>query len=1245
MAFRCGSLIQIILIILLGGSLTSCGGGGGSSPFTSAEAIALTKVTFSEGIDPSKGSTVPPGLVPLSQQIVFHFTGPPALDPSAESILIYALPGNEYSGPLAALDSTKDIIPARGTLTASGNLAVFNPAIPVGPIDLGPDAEIASIPGLLPGFEYQINVPVGSQGSIYNLKNIAPSVPQPLTFVTGEIENLFFGNFPLSPPEVSSISPQDGTTDFPVELLNGTSLPGPFEGVEIQFDMPLESSPENLLGEDVTKDGHPDSNFFFRSVGRKLWAALSDSTKSVLVRVDIQTGEIEEMGEFGGGSREVLDLAYSPHGTLTGLTSLFTLVTVDPLSGALTDEVDIQIPSGGSPPKGLCYAPDNTLFCLDTNAPLKLMRLDRSTGAVLEEHGVGLPPGKMLKDLFFRWDGALMGILAPDPPSGPSSELVLIEPDTGALTFLGETFSNTFESGAFTGSPVLLLFDKELEALRSFDLHENTSLDIIYLDWPEEIGLLELAPLLFDLGAKVELISNDWDKSVLMVKPAGILPFGEKVELLVRHTLKNIRGWSVHDHVGVSPAGCKKAATFETYDPGSGVIDDFFLEDFDDFEFREKQPSSLIPPASWNVQDADGIPPHLEHLVASRGSVGTGELGDLNPHPLVQFVFLNTDHQPLPLNNGSTPDIKKPVVVKGGVFHFRKITIPEGVTLVARGSNPLVLNATESVVIEGTINVSGDNGTEDVTFDSAFVPCAGGLGGPGGGRGGMGQPPIPEDFKALTQLQSVPAGESGYDHSGTLHRGGRGGESGSKGYDLKWQGFDPESRGAGGGGGQFNSIYLAKYTADNSRGQDGKGFWGVDPETGQFILRDHEAYGGSPGNPVFSDGDPNNDYLGPVGELGGYIGGQGGGGGGSKLESMHPDAKTAAAQFTNPAIAPSAFDAKGGGGGGGGGTVVIRCLGPITVGTYSQILARGGKGGGGEMVGEGDRGGGGGGGSGGAIVMESGEHIWLQGNGAQGALLDVRGGRGNDNKVTGIVPGPDPPELCDGWKKSWQWCCISPGDGGLGGFGIIQLMVPDPETDLTIDAGVFYSALVMIPSTQKFSKWGHPKMEFVWDPDCLLDPQTTPSQISAFSCATSKFIDLGAAVRRPSIEGLAPPLFMAFEGIDVKGMVITQNGWVKNSHIPGLNDIEVDAPDMGLKNYIPEEHNEVRVEFQGADAAAPGSGVPDPDTLTDWSPDPAIADGMRFLRFRIHFDITKGAQLTSSSYRPQVNFFRIRMRY
>ena len=122
-----------------------------------------------------------------------------------------------------------------------------------------------------------------------------------------------------------------------------------------------------------------------------------------------------------------------------------------------------------------------------------------------------------------------------------------------------------------------------------------------------------------------------------------------------------------------------------------------------------------------------------------------------------------------------------------------------------------------------------------------------------------------------------------------------------------------------------------------------------------------------------------------------------------------------------------------------------------------------------------------------------------------------------------------------------------------------------------------------------------------------------------------------------------------FEGIIADndwGIVNTANGFVVNAHIPEFNDIEVDAPDLGMSDYIPDS-NEVSIQFQGTDALIPGSKVPneDPGVASEWTWDLASLSGKQFIRFRMKLDVAKDSQVTTTNYKPQINKVRVRFQY
>jgi hypothetical protein len=239
--------------------------------------------------------------------------------------------------------------------------------------------------------------------------------------------------------------------------------------------------------------------------------------------------------------------------------------------------------------------------------------------------------------------------------------------------------------------------------------------------------------------------------------------------------------------------------------------------------------------------------------------------------------------------------------------------------------------------------------------------------------------------------------------------------------------------------------------------------------------------GGLPGDLVFKDGNPDNDYFGGEGELQVLIGGQGGGGGGTRVDSMK-QILWAVDQLGNPPllpttggppcypnlfigfyVAPTLYDAKGGGGGGGGGSILIRSFGDILISKTGHIKASGGDGGGGETVGSSNYSGGGGGGSGGAVILQAAGDITVQAdsnhrtpwyiddNGAQGGAIDVSGGSGMDAATLNS----------DVTQKPTFKYEYTRSDGGQGGFGLIQLQEGSGDGTPTVEQGAFLFARQM----------------------------------------------------------------------------------------------------------------------------------------------------------------------------------------
>ncbi len=537
------------------------------------------------------------------------------------------------------------------------------------------------------------------------------------------------------------------------------------------------------------------------------------------------------------------------------------------------------------------------------------------------------------------------------------------------------------------------------------------------------------------LGLNVNLVSNEVDGAIVELTPSGILPFGH---LLSLEYPSNLRGIADEDDPGSRRS---VAATFTVASVSDQrTVRDTLFENFDSSE-READPTELAAsqsPASWDELDSNVLQPRFEFA-------GTGELGPFRPVPpsdlsVPEIVILDTSSQPMPLFDGSTPEAPPNTVVRGGVFEFSEIDIPEGVIVQARGPNPLILSATGNVRIAGDIILNGQRGNDENTFDSSLTANPGGIGGVGAGRGGEGQPTIYLGQEGNSPLVSPTRGGRGWGPGNEEAIGGEGGQSGmldhpdengeyTTDYELD-SGSDNVRHGIGGPPSNpcqelthfHNNGYKPPGGGGGSHRQEGRqpndGIGNVLADgLGNYIVRTEQAdpigwktlSGGRPGEWKFNDGNPDNNFIGARGERREIFGGQGGGAGGSALDSyycgmwcmtdLNPANDQVCVNEQSYSIIEfdSEGDARGGSGGGGGGALLVRALGSITIvgsdnnsGDGATIQAQGGEGGVGEAVGCGNWAGGGGGGSGGALLFQSATGILVE----DGATVRVSGGLG-----------------------------------------------------------------------------------------------------------------------------------------------------------------------------------------------------------------------------------------------------------
>jgi hypothetical protein len=248
------------------------------------------------------------------------------------------------------------------------------------------------------------------------------------------------------------------------------------------------------------------------------------------------------------------------------------------------------------------------------------------------------------------------------------------------------------------------------------------------------------------------------------------------------------------------------------------------------------------------------------------------------------------------------------------------------------------------------------------------------------------------------------------------------------------------------------------------------------------------------------------------------------------------------------------------------------------------------------------------------VILQSGSSITV----AAGGRIDVREGAG-DNASDGDIA-----YACDGGGSDGAI-----GDGGAGSPGFIQLQVPSGQVATVVDPDGSF-----------------PRRNSKYDPSPWLDPTNTfnPVEFTPVSVAISTWYDLGRTIAR--VPGATPAF--TFGGLDAFGFVMTDASG--NVVDPAGTDIVCDyigQLDPITRQYKPGQeprsdfippNASVKVEFEGANAVVEGSKETDPATITLWSPTPAVANGMQFLRWRITFNLAAapGSTLSPDSPRPTI---------
>lgn len=780
--------------------------------------------------------------------------------------------------------------------------------------------------------------------------------------------------------------------------------------------------------------------------------------------------------------------------------------------------------------------------------------------------------------------------------------------------------------------------------------------------------------------------------ATLRLEPQGILPQDSEMRVVVTTKLEDLVGernqlpvdnfahfrTTVVDFPGLTPPT----------DTGDEIKEDYVIGgtgfgSLEDLSAAFPEPRAIWKDgslaAAFNFSGSGGSDGAFDWVVPS----GLTILLDTSGAITVQGGDIGVDME----NLASFVPTKQQTIV-GGRVNVRHFVIEEGATVKAQGVNPVLIEASGSVLIRGTLDVSGFDRPDVATLNTGNQPEVGAAGNAGGGRGGTG------NFLTTT---STPLGGTGFGPFGQANTGGGGGESGySKG------GADARRPGGGGGGRLGSDATGASDLNGVSFGMiSEKGFNGSNQATGA-ISGVKPPKGGLLGLRPFFDTSSANNFFGTsfsgstvtLGELSDVTAGGGGGGGGNAI----PDNVFPHHNWT------ISTDEKGCGGGGGGGALHILALGNVTLEGEGTVLSEGGKGGGGENTSGINRvGGGSGGGSGGHIVIEAGSQVVFDGVDAK--CISAQGGKGGLGKPSSTT-----------------------NQGGSGGPGLIQIHVLNPATDVaflnaattanTLAKVTFPDALTLVPSfgarSRARSKWiavggasvdpagGSDPITFVFD-------GTDPLTGFVPDLDSNGFVDTGTAILGPvtliAAPGLpsigadlrtltvdAAALSGAFNDIYLRNTQLLRDATLELREVGAPSNrqrfniasatfdvatmqlaVEVDGdpePDLGgfsptggieyliypnsfrivtsgVEDFIPDS---VAVQFRFEGAPAGVDGLPDVGSAFHVPLTPDITDlnanAPDFIRFEVLFDLDAlNEGLSASSPRPSLDFSRIKFRF
>ncbi len=287
--------------------------------------------------------------------------------------------------------------------------------------------------------------------------------------------------------------------------------------------------------------------------------------------------------------------------------------------------------------------------------------------------------------------------------------------------------SVTFPKGLnFFADPdpvVSIRFNQSIDG-RASNLN-NSNLTLLYADGEIGTANQDIFPAGNRVPGQLVLVENCTDAGALVeFRVTGILPVNRKLQLQMSSQFGDLTGQRNSSMVILATHTTPTLAA--VYNDPSWVETDPTVDEFRD-DFDNTLHLNLAEPIPLPLaQVSDGfIAANFDYpgtFVTSDADfyLGTGVSAEIFTDS--QTVFTDSNNRQHTLQNG--------------VLNVHNFTIEAGATLRGRGSNPLVIYATGEIVINGTLNVSGNLATWPSSLNSPWFVEGGAGGECGGGRGG-----------------------------------------------------------------------------------------------------------------------------------------------------------------------------------------------------------------------------------------------------------------------------------------------------------------------------------------------------------------------------------------------------------------------------------------------------------------------------------------------------------------------------